>query len=52
MAKNLVNLGYLQDYRLDLLQDQRDVDADFDKTLSTLVSTSSNPNTFDLQQEI
>ena len=51
MAENLVNLGYLRDYRLDLLEDLRDIDADFDITLSTQVRASSNLNTFDLQQE-
>ena len=52
MAENLVNLGYLRDYRLDLLEDLRDIDADFDITLSALVRASSNLNTFDLQQEV
>ena len=47
MAENLVSLGYPRDYRLDLLEDP-----DFDIILSTLVRTSSNPNTFYLQQEV
>ena len=52
MAENLVNLGYLRDYRLDLLKDLRDIDADFNITLSALVRASINRNTFDPQQEV